>query len=204
MSQQQFEPQQNKRPSDNTVQENTQESEARPYYWSTKPNTGNIPKNEHPANFEDSLADLPPVPPYSYSAQDRPVQEPPTYAAPQPQQSQHQQYQRRNFSPDGDAFERGYRPYASYNQQVPPWARPQRNRGVGRIIFFIVLGVLLIKPLLLLLGGLLLLAGVLFSLLLLLGVGLVALFILFAALGRPFPFSPFRRRGPWGRWRWYV
>ena len=201
---QQFEPQQNERPSHNTIQENTQESEARPYYWSTKPNTGNIPKNEHPANFEDSLADLPPVPPYSYSAQDRPVQEPPVYAAPQPQRSQQQQQQRRNFSPDGDAFEQGYRPYNSYNQQVPPWARPQRNRGAGRIIFFIVLGALLIKPLLLLLGALFVVASIFFGLLLLLGVGLVVLFIIFAALGRPFPFSPFRRRGPWGRWRWYV
>ncbi|GAC1663080.1 MAG: hypothetical protein NVS9B9_24830 [Ktedonobacteraceae bacterium] len=154
MSQQEFEPQQNERPFYNhsdSVQENTSEREARPYYWSTKPNTGNIPKNEHPANFEDSVTDLPPIPPYSYQAQDRSAQG--SYA-PQQQQSRH------NLSPDGDAMEHGYKPYGSYHSQVPPWARPQHGNKVGRIIFFSIIGFMLIKPLLALLGALLVFVGV--------------------------------------------
>jgi len=204
MSQQEFEPQQNERPYNSNVQENNQESEARPYYWSTKPNTGNTPKNEHPANFEDSLTDVPPIPPYSYQAQDRPAQGTQNTTNTPPQQSQQWQ-QRPRFSPDGDAFEQGYQPYGSYNRQAPPWARPQRNRGVGRIIFFIVLGFLFLKPLLLLVGGLFIIAGIFLGLLLLLlGIGLAAMFIIFTVLGRPFLFRRFRSRRPWGRWRGYI
>ncbi len=204
MSQQEFESQQNERSYDSNVQENSQESEARPYYWSTRPNTGNIPKNEHPANFEDSLTDVPPIPPYSYQAQDRPAQGTQNSANTPPQQQSKQWQKRSHFSPDGDAFEQGYQPYGSYNRQVPPWARPQRNKGAGRMIFFIVLGFILIKPLLLLLGGLFIIASIFFGLLLFVGLGLVALFIIFAALGRPFPFGLFRSRRPWGRWRGYI
>lgn len=195
MSQQAFEPQQNERPfhttHDNTVQENVQESEARPYYWSTRPNTGNIPKNEHPANFEDSIADMPP---YSYQAQDRVAQE--TYATTPPLQSrQHsQQRQRQQFSPDGDAMEHGYWPYGSYSRQVPPWARPQGGNKSARVILFVVLGFILMKPLLFLLGTLLVFASVAFVLVLFVGLAAVAMLIVFAALGRPLPFGLFRSR----------
>ncbi|GAC1355060.1 MAG: hypothetical protein NVS4B11_08990 [Ktedonobacteraceae bacterium] len=205
MSQQEFEPQQNERPFNkayDSTQENVQESEARPYYWSTKPNTGNVPKNEHPANFEDSVADMPPIPPYSYQAQDRPTQGTHTTISPQQRQQQHKQQQQ--FSPDGDALEHGYRPYGSYNRQVPPWARPQRGNNAGRVILFVILGFMLIKPLLWLLGVLFLLAGVFLALLLVVGVAAVGMLIVFAALGRPLPFGMFRSRGPWGRWRGYV
>ncbi len=195
MSQQEFEPQQNERPFyTNSVQENAQESEARPYYWSTKPNTGNVPKNEHPANFEDSLSD---IPPYSYAAQDRPAQDP--YTQPTPQQQQRRHY---NFSPDGDAMEHGYRPYGSYNGQVPPWARPQRGNKSGRIIIFIILGFLLIKPLLALLAALVLLAGVaLAGLLVVGGLLFVSMLIVFGLLGRRPPFGMFR--SPRQRKWWY-
>lgn len=175
MSQQEFEPQQNKRPLSNysdSVQENVQESEARPYYWSTKPNTGNMPKNEHPANFEDSVSA---IPAYSYQAQDRPAQG--TYTNTPPQ--------RHTFSPDGDAMEHGYKPYGSYNMQVPPWARPQHGNKSGRIILFVIIGFLLIKPLLILLGALLLFVGVaLAGLFVIAGLALVAILIVFGLMGR--------------------
>ena len=203
MSQQEFEPQQNERPFytySDSVQENAQESEARPYYWSTKPNTGNIPKNEHPANFEDSISG---IPPYSYMAQDRPVQETQTHTT--HTTSQQQQRQHYNFSPDGDAMEHGYRPYASYNNQVPPWARPQRGNKSARIIFLIILGFVLIKPLLVLLGALLLLAGVaLASLFVLGGLLLVSMLIVFGLLGRRPPLGMFRMfRSPHHGRRWH-
>ncbi|GAC1399726.1 MAG: hypothetical protein NVSMB49_10530 [Ktedonobacteraceae bacterium] len=211
MSQQAFEPQQNERPFhthyDNTVQENIQESEARPYYWSTRPNTGNIPKNEHPANFEDSIADMSLIPPYNYQAQDRPAQET-TYATTPPLQAKQrsQQSQRQQFSPDGDAMEHGYRPYGSYSRQVPPWARPQGGNKAARLLLFVVLGFMLMKPLLWILGALLVFAGIAFAALLLLaGFVVISMLIVFAALGRPLPFGIFRsRRRPWGRWRGYV
>ena len=200
MSQQEFESQQNKRPSYNysdSVQENVQESEARPYYWSTKPNTGNIPKNEHPANFEDSIADLPP---YSYQAQDRPAQ-----AAFTNTSQQQQQARRSNLSPDGDAMEHGYRPFGSYNRQVPPWARPQHGNKAGRISIFLIIGILLFKPLLALLGVLLgafvVLIGVAFAgLLVVVGFALVSLLIVFGLMGRRPPIGFFRSPRQGRRW----
>ncbi len=193
MSQQAFEPQQNERPTynhHNSIQDSTAESEARPYYWSTKPNTGNIPKNEHPANFEDSITNMPPIPPYSYQAQDRPTQGAyTTNTTPPPQQ------QRRGFSPDGDAFEHGYKPYGSYTRQVPPWARPQRGNKAGRVIIFVIIGFTLIKPLLALLATLFIIAGVAFAALLILGgLALVSALIVFGLLGRSLPFGIFRSR----------
>ena len=200
MSQQEFEPQQNKRPFYNhsdSVQDNAQESEARPYYWSTKPNTGNIPKNEHPANFEDSIADLPPIPPYSYQAQDRPAQG--MYTNTPPQQQQQARY--KNLGPDGDAMEHGYRPYGSYHSQVPPWARPQRGNKAGRTIIFLIIGFMLIKPLLALLGVLFLLAGVaLAGLLVVVGFALVSILIVFGLMGRRPPFGFFRSPRQGRRW----
>ncbi len=196
MSQQEFEPQQNEWHSyiySDSVQEHGQESEARPYYWSTRPNTGNMPKNEHPANFENSISGLPPVPPYSYAAQDRVAQ--PSYQSAQSQQ------QRRHFSPDGDAMEHGYRPYGSYNRSVPPWARPQGGNKVARTLIFVVLGFMLLKPLLALLGALLLLAGVaLVGLFVVGGLALVTLLIVFGIMGRRPSFSMFRSSRRGRRW----
>ncbi len=204
MSQQEFEPRQNESPS-HTIQNSTQESEARPYYWSTSKNTGNIPKTEHPANFEDSVAGLPPIPPYSYQAQDGPKYNTsePQQTTPPVQQQQSKQHRKFGFSPDGDALEHGYQPYNAYNMQAPPWARPQRNNKSGRIIALVVLGFLLINPLLHLLGGLLVAVSVLaISLLVIVTVGVVALvaLVLFFSLvfGRPFSLKRFRGRRRWG------
>lgn len=121
-----------------------QESEiqAQPYYWPTRPKaeTGDMPKNEHPSTYEES------VPPYSYRAQEGASytsrRENPTYRT----------NARQHWSDsDGDAFERGYRPYTAYYMQwqVPSWARPQHNNGKGlRTAIFVVLGLMLIVPLL--------------------------------------------------------
>lgn len=118
--------------------------------------SSNMPKDEHPSTFEET------IPPYSYRAQDRV-----TRNTPDPRSGAHfhetnvqeRQARRRRFSPDGDALENGYQPYRQqqrvYNQ-VPPWARPQqhKNRHVLRWIVLLILAIVLIKPLLILIGGL--------------------------------------------------
>src|ERR1700737_3472937 len=122
-------------------QDASEEIDVRPYYWSTSPKSGNLPKNEHPSTFEDS------IPPYSYAAQD---------ALPPPQEQQQEQEkatyyssgqgkqsQQQQAGPQRSTFQYGYRPYTNYNtqSQVPPWARPQRhNRRVFRWVILITLG----------------------------------------------------------------
>jgi hypothetical protein len=118
--------------------------------------SGNMPKDEHPSTFEET------IPPHSYRAQDRV-----THNTPDPRSGAHfhetnaheRQSRRRRFSPDGDALENGYQPYRQQQRvytQVPPWARPQqhKNRHVLRWIVMLILAIILIKPLLILIGGL--------------------------------------------------
>jgi hypothetical protein len=117
-------------------------------------------KEEHPSTFEES------IPPHGYQAQDGAAY--PQRAA--PVERAESMHRRQQFSPDGDAFEYGYRPYRQQApaQQVPPWARPQRHRGRG-IVFWIAaiaLALILVKALPLLLA---LIAGL---------IGLVAFAIL--------------------------
>lgn len=207
MSQQDFYPQseENKENADIPVQ---------PYYWSTKQKTGDMPKNEHPSTFEES------IPPYGYKAQDT-ASSASSASSTQKQQSEQRSgatyeqrtHQRKGFSPDGDAFETGYRPYATMQQQyAPPWARPQRNRmGPWRWIILIALGFIFLRPLLWIAGILIAAIGVLFGAVLLavllpviIIVALLAVFsvmalIVMAVLG--IPFRPWRWRGYRGRWR---
>src|SRR5947207_6272259 len=100
---------------------------------SNKAKTSEMPKNDHPATFEQS------IPPYAYPAQDgvnaraqRSEGEQQTASRQQARQSQSMHGNQR-FSPDGDALEHGYRPYRQYNYNggrgVPLWARPQRGIG---------------------------------------------------------------------------
>lgn len=191
----------------------------KPYYWSSAPEngksgkTGDMPKNEHPSTFEDT------IPPYSYPAQGMaaPQSQAYTEAGKQTGQTRQQHIKRQQFSPDGDALEYGYRPYqhqAGYNyaaQQVPPWARPQQHNGRGlRWLVFIILGIVFLPPVLWLVGHLLAVLGILigvtiFALLipiifvLVLG-GFIAIFV-FGALsmlgigGRRRGWG--YRRGPW-------
>jgi hypothetical protein len=119
-----------------------------------KPRNSNMPKDEHPSTFEET------IPPYSYRAQDRAAQNQADAA-----HSAHfhetnarvRQARRQRFSPDGDALENGYRPYQQQQySQVPPWARPQQQRNSHALRWFIiiVMAIVLIKPLLILIGGL--------------------------------------------------
>jgi hypothetical protein len=131
------------------------------------PKNGNILKEEHPSTFEAS------IPAYSYRAQDAAAQrsyDTATTAHPHETDERARRSRRRRFSPDGDALENGYRPYQQRMQyQAPSWARPQRHNRPHtlRWIVLIVLGIILIKPLLILLGALLLT-----------GLGVLALIIL--------------------------
>lgn len=91
-----------------------------------------MPKSEHPSTYEET------IPPYSYRAQD-------TREPGQKQTSQtKQQARRQGFSPDGDAFETGYRPYQIWAQRIAPsWSRP-RQRGAGRLVFLIIVAIILL------------------------------------------------------------
>ena len=205
MSQQEFVPE----PQGQSEQSSEHEEiYTQPYYWSTKPKSGGILKDEHPSTFEES------IPPYSYPAQDstRYRQQRDNVVDSEPAQKQRQ---RQQFSPDGDAFEQGYRPYTQYNrwQQVPPWAQPQRHQGrhVLRWIVLIVLGLALLKPLLVLVG--ILLAGVigialfaillpiLIALMIAIIVAMIALVVM-TALGIPIGRGRRRWGGPRGWRRW--
>lgn len=199
-------------------QPNDENADAQAYYRPPKQktntmgqmgNTGNMPKNEHPSTFEES------IPPYSYKAQDGPERS----SAPHEQlrstgeQSyQKQQQQQQYYSPDGDAFEQGYQPYASMQQQfVPPWARPQRNAmKPWRWVVLVVLGVLLIKPVLILAGiaiagiGFLLGAALLVVLLpIIIIFSLLAVFSVMALIVMSVLGVPIRPGRWWGQWRGY-
>jgi hypothetical protein len=120
-----------------------------------KPRNSNMPKDEHPSTFEET------IPPYSYRAQDRAAQnqtDPAHSAHFHETNARVRRARRQRFSPDGDALENGYRPYQQQQQysQVPPWARPQpqRNSHILRWLIMIVLAIILIKPLLILIGSL--------------------------------------------------
>jgi hypothetical protein len=121
---------------------------------SNKAKASEMPKNDHPATFEQS------IPPYAYPAQDgvnarlRQAQEGEQQRASTQQARQTQSmYGNQRFSPDGDAMEHGYRPYKQYNygsgRGVPLWARPQR--GIGnkpvRLLVLILLGIALLHAL---------------------------------------------------------
>jgi hypothetical protein len=110
-----------------------------------------MPKYEHPSTFE---ASIPPIPPYSYRAQDTQQQ---TQSQASPSQSRQHDHRTYTNGDDPDAFERGYRPHAPYTQhttqqqtfrprvaQSPfPWLRQQpRVRNRALLIIFIVLAVL--------------------------------------------------------------
>jgi hypothetical protein len=151
------------------------EIQAQPYYWSTRPKakTGDVPKNEHPSTYEES------IPPYSYRAQESASytsrQEIPAYRADARQQ---------RSASDNYAFEQSYRPYTAHNMQwqVPYWARPQHNNGKGlRTAVFVVLGLLLIIPILKIMVFLLAGIGILLGVALF-AVALIPIIIAFLAL----------------------
>ncbi len=160
-----------------------------PYNWS--PNNASAPRDEPPSSYDEPMIQR------GYQAQDdaagtkRQAWAPHERSAPQGQR----------FSPDGDAYEQGYR---SYNV-VPPWARVQpQKKNVPRLVLLIVLGLILIKPILVLftfllvaiasIVGLTFLAIVL-PLIVVVGIVTILLFILRVAFWQN---SRRYRRPPWG------
>lgn len=206
-----------------------------PYYWSSRPDT---PKEEPAARYDEPMVQGDYA--NGYAAQETRDALAHSYqqsTAAKPEQAragtafnefqgqrtrsqaqfQQSQQQRQRLSPDGDAFEWRYRPHASYNApqwSVPSWARPQRQRrSWSRTVLFLIVGLLLIKPLLILFAifGVVVLA----ILLPLLIVGLILLipfalvlfmglpYILFRAInGRPLPQRRGRYSNSW-RSRWW-
>ncbi len=181
-----------------------------PYYRSSKPNQ---PKEEHVLHYDEPMVQGD----YQdgYMAQDTRSQnnhaggrfsEFQAYEHKAQAHSQKQEQQR--FSPDGDAFEQQYRPYASYNRpqwSVPPWARPQKqNKRWSRMVLFVIVTLLLIKPLLVLFAifGALVLAVliplVIMAFVLIIPFGLIFLMSLPYILARGRTGQPF----PQGRWRY--
>ena len=136
MSQQQFEPQssgQSAHNEDETYYETwgtpPNPRPAQPYYWSTKPNTEGMPKDEPLSSYGE------PEMHSGYQAQDSARN---TWN----QQAQQQQQQ---FSPDGDAFEYGYRNYSAPNVRQGPqyWTQqqPRRSSPVG-LAFLVLFGLI--------------------------------------------------------------
>ncbi len=174
-----------------------------PYYWS--PNKAAVPRDEPPSSYDEPMVQR------GYQAQDRTtgtkqqasttrtgaINHAPTGGQ---RQTQHQQ-----LSPDGDAYERGYRMHHQYNswQNVPPWARAQpRQKKVARLVLFIALGLFFIGPILHLLGALLVLVigtvffALLLALFVILLIGIFSFIFRVPLRQRRAYFRPWR--GPWG------
>jgi hypothetical protein len=114
---------------------------------SSKAKTSEMPKNDHPATFEQS------IPPYAYPAQDGVNARAQWSDSKQQARQTQSMHGDQRFSPDGDALEHGYRPYRQYNHNAghgaPLWARPRRGIGSKpvRLLVLILLGVALFHAL---------------------------------------------------------
>ncbi len=151
-----------------------------------KKRTGAMPKYEHPSTYDEG------IPPYSYQAQDTARAQQEQQARQETRETRESRTRQQGFSPDGDRFETGYRPYQNmWQRQAPSWARSQvRARGLGRTIFLVIIALLLLpimlKVLLLLLGILAIFAfGFLFFALILLAIGAIVFFALRRSLRWP-------------------
>lgn len=177
---------------------------AQPYYWSTRPPQQGAPKEAPTEGYDEPMVHndyrddyqhgylAQDTSKYTYAQAGRPGIDGPR-AQPQASSSQKQQ-----FSPDGDSFERQYRPYARSNIQwnVPYWARPQRQpRGSARVIWLIILGVIFIGPALHILGTLLAVAGVIL-------LTLLFPFLVFALFAIPYTLYRISRRRSFFQNRW--
>lgn len=214
MSQQEImpEPQSNKERPGNEEDINA----AQPYYWSTQPkeepasgHDESLTQNDYANGYQAQNETV-----YSYPENNTSTGTPADFAQTQTQgqQQQQQQFQsqqeRNPYAPDGGSFESEYNPYNSYNadsgwqsqQNVPPWARPQRSRGGLRWLWLIVLAFMFMGPFLHFVGA------ALFFLFPLLFIGLIvfAAVVFWSTVGsrRPRgpggPGGPNGWRGPWG------
>lgn len=215
-----------------------------PYYWSTQPaqsgqsvqsNAGPVPKDEPAGSYDEPVSQYDYTGDYAsgYQPQETissyPVSNsssPKVVDADIPAQGQRQQQQQQQFqsreqgrnpySPDGDSFETGYRPYESpynpYNaygnesgwqqQQQQPWMRPQRSRGNFRWIWIVLFILFFAGPMLRFAGAAL---AFLFPILFI-GLIVVASAVFWSTIGSrrgrgprgPGGFGGPGRRGPWG------
>ena len=150
MSQQEFAPQSQRPASDDEIY-----YPQHPYNWSTGENKAGPPRDEPPSSYDEGILQQ------GYQAQDHTAN---TRQQEQPRKSSADSSAgwRQQLSPDGDAYEESYRAYRQHNswRSVPPWARPQpQGKSIVRLAVLIVLGLLLLKPLLIVAGVLLAVIG---------------------------------------------
>lgn len=150
MSQQEFAPQSQRPASDDEIY-----YPQHPYNWSTGENKAGPPRDEPPSSYDEGIIQR------GYQAQDHTAN---TRQQGQPRKSSADSSTgwRQQLSPDGDAYEESYRAYRQHNswRSVPPWARPQpQGKSIVRLAVLIVLGLLLLKPLLIVAGVLLAVIG---------------------------------------------
>ena len=131
-----------------------------PYNWSTGENKAGPTRDEPPSSYDEVILR------HSYQAQNRAANTQQQEQTPKSSADSRSGWQQRRLrqplSPDGDAYEESYRAYKQYNswRPVPSWARPQpQSKSVVRLAVLIVLGLLLIKPLLIVAGVLLAVIG---------------------------------------------
>ena len=149
MSQQMFEPEEQ--------QQQSQQQKRRASEPSRRNHkTREMPKNEHPATFEEPFATT-----FPYSASESidstSENQDDEKVAYQAGYSGYTDSNNGSFSPDGDAMKSGYRPYNAYrpsntpaSSYVPPWARPQQHKNsvmrvLGTVLAILVAVMLLIK-----------------------------------------------------------
>lgn len=190
MSQQEFAPQ--SQGGDEQSLHTDTNSYAQPRFKLPRRRSGAMPKSDHPSTYGE------PPPAYSYHAQTNASstqQATPHATGSRREQASHM----RNYSPDGDAFETGYRPWRS---SAPSWTwSGNRKRSVQRMLIFfgIVCAIVFLVPLLFQLF--LVMLGILAMLILvplLMLMALVVAFVMLRALGIPIVRRRFRR----GYWRW--
>lgn len=174
-----------------------------PYYWSTRPQTSGTGKNASAGVPKDESAEDEFVMQRGYQAQDdaaseqySPSQEYDNYAGPVGNT-----YSDGNENAGGaygqtwqqsQQFQQFQQPQQSW-QGMPPWARPQRhNRRGARIALFIVLALLLIKPILIV-GGILLAA---------IGIGIVFIVVPLVIVGLMLAATIFSMRFIFGQRTW--
>ncbi len=204
MSHQEFEPgsqsnQQNSLNEDDEIQHPQY-----PYSWSGKMNQEGVPRDEPPSSYDATVMQQ------GYQAQTSSNANAPGSA----QSSTGGQYEYIVPEGDGDAYERGYRPYNAYNaaqnargQGVPPWARPQphpRNPVRFAFIILVLLGVGFLMAIFGSMGSMMGLMGDVFGTIILvilfvIMVPLLILFVIFGVILRMFRPRRVRywRRGPW-------
>jgi len=131
-----------------------------PYNWSMGENKAGLLRDEPPSSYDETIMQ------HGYQAQNRAAntqrQEQAHSSSAGSRSGWQQRRLRQQLSPDGDAYEESYHAYKQYNSwtSVPSWARPQpQGKSVVRLAVFIVLGLLLIKPLLIVAGLLLAVIG---------------------------------------------